>query len=201
MHRLPFLARRIRRDENGATVVEFGLLITPLIVLLLGSLDMGMNIYLRTVLAGALEKASRSTTIEGANGQESAIDTVLTNTVKKVLPGATVTIVKGRFYRYGQLNAMERLTKDTNGNGTLDSGDCWEDIDNDSTRSTVSTGELNSIGGSDDIVRYAVTVTYPRFTPIYKLMGGSATKSITSTMLVKRQPYANQGSPTVRCKP
>jgi Flp pilus assembly protein TadG len=197
--RLPVCLKRLQRDQRGATIVEMALVATPMIILLLGSVDVGFNLYMRTVLSGALEKAARSTTIETANS--TAVDTEISNTIKTVMPSATVTVSKGRLYRYNQLNQIERLTTDTNGNGTLDSGDCYEDIDNDSTRSTVTTGELNSIGGSDDIVRYVVTVSYPRLTPITKFTGGSDTQTLSNTMLVKRQPYGNQGSPTVRCKP
>lgn len=185
------------RDQSGATVMEFGLLFVPFCILLMGGMDVGYQVYVRTVVAGALEAATRSTTIESADS--TTIEAVLEDAVLKVMPHAIVHIEKGSFYSYAQINTLERLTKDSNGNNQLDNGDCWEDIDDDGTRNVVTTGK-SGIGGADDVVRYNVSASYTRLLPIYNFIGVNDVATVSAVTLVKRQPYAGQSNPPERCK-
>lgn len=194
---LTSLFRRIRSDRRGTSVTEFGFVLLPMTLTLTLGIDMGYEAYVRAVVSGALEKATRSTTVQNANS--TTIETALTDNIHAVMPGATVTIAKGTFYKYSQMDAMERLTTDPNGNNVLDINDCWEDVDDNSARNVVTAGKAG-IGGADDIVRYNVTTTYPRLMPVYKLIGAGANATINSTTLVKRQPYATQLPPTIRCR-
>ena len=196
--RLGSLLRHIRNDRRGTSVVEFGFVLIPMTLTLTLGIDIGYQAYVRAVVSGALEKASRSTTVQNANS--TTIETALTDNIHAVMPGTTVTIAKGTFYKYSQMDTMERLTTDTNSNNVLDVGDCWEDVDDDSTRNIVSAGKAG-IGAADDIVRYTVTTTYPRLMPVYALAGMSPNATVRSTTLVKRQPYAAQLAPTIRCRP
>lgn len=189
------LLRRIRDDRRGTSVTEFGFVLIPMTLTLTLGIDMAYEAYVRAVVSGALEKATRSTTVQNANS--TAIETALTDNIHAVMPGATVTIAKGTFYKYSQMDTMERLTTDHNSNGVLDINDEWEDVDDNSIRNVVTAGKAG-IGAADDIVRYNVTVTYPRLMPVYTLIGASANASINSSTLVKRQPYATQATPTIR---
>lgn len=189
------LLRRIRDDRRGTSVTEFGFVLIPMTLTLTLGIDMAYEAYVRAVVSGALEKATRSTTVQNANS--TAIETALTDNIHAVMPGATVTIAKGTFYKYSQMDTMERLTTDHNSNGVLDINDEWEDVDDNSIRNVVTAGKAG-IGAADDIVRYNVTVTYPRLMPVYTLIGASANASINSSTLVKRQPYATQAAPTIR---
>jgi hypothetical protein len=94
---------------------------------------------------------------------------------------------------------MERLTKDTNNNATLDSGDCWEDVDDNGVRNIVTAGKTG-IGGADDIVRYNTVVTYNRILPIYRFIGIGNTATLTATTMTRRQPYELQNTLTPKCK-
>lgn len=203
-----FLAR-LRDDRRGASIMEFGLILTPLLVLLMGGVDLGYQAYVRTVALGAAEGASRRVLLEGAD--EAAIETETRTQIKRVIGNATVDVTTGSFYRYGNIDMLERLTVDLNGNGELDGpvdtdgngvpdkSDCWEDIDNNGVRNVVRAG-AQGIGGADDIIKSTVTVTYPRLSPVWRLLGiGDTAKVIVATM-VRRQPYDYQAPPTIRCK-
>ena len=196
MIRLPSL-RRIGEDQRGATVLEFGLIFVPLCILLMGGMDIAYQVYVRTVVAGSMEAAARSTTVEAAN--ETSIENTLRAAVLTVIPTATVKVERDRFYNYAQINTLERLTKDSNGNNVLDIGDCWEDVDNNGIRNTVTKGQ-EGIGSADDIVRYDVTAEYKRILPIYGFIGLDPIASVSASTLVKRQPYAGQASPPTACR-
>jgi Flp pilus assembly protein TadG len=184
------------QDERGAAIAEFAMILVPLCLLIFGGLDMGYQIYVRSVTLGALERASRLTTLQTVDS--TAVEADIETQIKRIVPNATVTTTKGSFYQYSNINALERLTIDANGNNVLNSGDCYEDVDNSSTRNTVTTGKTG-IGGADDIVRYNTVVTYPRFIPIYRFIGIGNSVTMTATTLMRRQPYEVQGTPPVRC--
>lgn len=198
MSRFTFWRRRLARDRRGASIPEFALILTPLCLLILGGLDMGFQIYVRSVMLGAMERATRLATLQTVDN--SAVEADIEATIKRVAPYATVATTKGSFNNYSNINTMERLTKDTNGNNVLDSGDCWEDIDDNGVRNIVVSGKVGSIGGADDIVRYETTVTYKRILPIWRFIGLSENVSMTANTLTKRQPYEKQDPVVPKCK-
>ncbi|HBQ54317.1 MAG TPA: hypothetical protein DD790_07490, partial [Erythrobacter sp.] len=44
--------RGIRRDDSGATIVEFAIILVPMVILLMGGIELGYNSYVRSVLQG-----------------------------------------------------------------------------------------------------------------------------------------------------
>jgi Flp pilus assembly protein TadG len=193
---LAFL-RRLAVARQGASVPEFALILIPLCLIIFGGLEMGYQIYVRAVTQGALERATRLTTVQTVDS--TAVESDIEATIKRVAPNAIVTTTKSSYYQYSNINVMERLTKDTNGNGTLDSGDCWEDVDNNGSRNITTTG-LDGIGGADDIVRYNTVVTYNRILPLYRFIGIGNTVTMTASTMTRRQPYEVQTMPTPKCK-
>ncbi|EXS71827.1 TadE/TadG family type IV pilus assembly protein [Sphingobium sp. Ant17] len=193
----PHLSRRLAVDQRGASVPEFALILIPLCLILFGGLEIGYQIYVRSVLLGAMERATRLTTLQTVDS--TAVETDIEATIKRLAPNATVRTTKGSFLQYSQINAMERLTKDTNNNATLDSGDCWEDVDDNGVRNVVTEGKTG-IGGADDIVRYNTVVTYNRILPIYRFTGIGNTATLSATTMTRRQPYELQNVLTPKCK-
>jgi Flp pilus assembly protein TadG len=55
--------RRFLSDEGGATAVEFVLILTPLILLTLGAINLSLMIYTVTTLHYATEDAARCATV------------------------------------------------------------------------------------------------------------------------------------------
>ncbi|MCI4589966.1 pilus assembly protein [Sphingobium sp. BYY-5] len=194
---LPSRLRLLLGDRRGASVPEFALILLPLCFILFGGLEMGYQIYVRSVMLGALERASRLTTVQTVDS--TTIESDIETTIKRVVPSASVETTKSSFYQYSNINAMERLTKDANGNGVLDSGDCWEDVNNNGIRDVATTG-LNGIGGADDIVRYNTVVTYNRILPLFRFIGIGNIATLTASTMMRRQPYEVQTIPTPKCK-
>ncbi len=197
MIRLVSITRRLPTDEQGTAISEFALILMPLCLLLFGGLEMGYQIYIRAVTLGALERATRLATLQTVDSTATQAD--IETTIKRVVPDATVTTTKSSFYQYSNIDALERLTKDSNSNGTLDSGDCWEDVNNNGVRDTATTG-IDGIGGADDIVRYNTVVTYNRILPLFRFIGVGNTATLTASTMVRRQPYEVQTVPTPKCK-
>jgi hypothetical protein len=59
MKRLSKSIRRLRRNQKGATAVEFALLIGPFLFLLLGLLEVSMHYFMATALDYSLQRTAR----------------------------------------------------------------------------------------------------------------------------------------------
>lgn len=191
LHRL----RELRDDERGATVVEFAIIAPVMGLVLLGGFDVGHTLYMRAVLQGVLQKAARDSSLEKGTQQAQleAIDRKVTAQVSAVANNGTIEI-KRRYYRTFSEAAAAKAEDwtDSNGNGTCDDGEPYTDRnlnnhwDND--------GADGGQGGARDSTVYTVTVSYPRFFPIYNFIGGSHRTRVSAATVLRNQPYADQGS-------
>ena len=83
---------------------------------------------------------------------------------------------------------------DTNGNGKYDKGECFEDVNGNGVWDS-DMGEGGQ-GGADDAVLYTMTVSYNRLFPMAKMLGWSATQTITASTVLRNQPYGTQSTST-----
>lgn len=197
--------RRLRKDERGATILEFGILLVPLCVLLLGMLDVGYMMYVKSTMQGALNDVARAATVEkpvftsqGAD-VSAKIDAAIKGRMNKLVKNGTYTITKTSYYQLSGVGKAEKMTKDNNLNGRVDSKDCWEDVIKNGTFDL--SGGKSGIGGADDAVLYTVNVKRDRFTPMAGLVGMPAQYSISVKTVVRNQPFADQPKPPEVCKP
>ncbi len=174
-------------------------MVLPILLLFtLGFLDYGYWIYLRSTAAGALEGVARSAGVGGAGVNPTTFQDAVETQIKRIAPSATFVWSARSYYQFSGVNKPEKLISDNNGNGLYDVGDCWEDLNGNGVYDT--TPGKSGVGGADDILFYKMTVT---FTPLISIGGfipglsGNHT-SVLNT-IVKRQPYAAQSTPAVRC--
>ncbi len=199
--------RRLRSDERGATILEFGILLVPLSVCLLGILDVGYMMYVRSLMQGALNDVSRQATVEKPvfSSQGSTVDAKINAAIKarmgKLVKAGTYDITKTSYYKLSGVGKAEKMTKDANGNGKVDKNDCWEDVNKNNTFDTSATAGTTGYGGADDAVLYTVNVKQDRITPMAGLIGMPAKYSISVKTLVRNQPFADQPKPPEACKP
>lgn len=190
-----FTPGALRRDESGATVVEFAMVAPVLGLVLLGAFDVAHTLYTRAALQGVVQKTARDSTLESGSDAttQAALDNKVKAQAKALANNATITISR-RFYRTFSEAAAARAETwtDTNSNGTCDAGEPYEDANRNNTwdRDGGNAGQ----GGAKDATLYTVTATYPRIFPLYNLVGGSRTTTITASTVLRNQPYGDQGS-------
>ena len=191
--------RVFSRDEKGATVVEFALVAPVMGLVLLGAFDVGHTIYMRSVLQGVVQKVARDATLESGltTSTQDALDAKVRSQVRALANNSTITITR-KYYRTFSNAAAAQFEPytDTNGNGTCNGGEPYQDNNNNGTWD--ASGGNTGAGGAKDAVLYTVTVSYPRFFPIYRVVGGSNTTVITGSTVLRNQPYGDQAVPTVR---
>lgn len=195
------LAHALRRDDRGATLVEFALIAPPFLLLMMGALDAGYGMYLRSVAAGTLENAARAASLEGAT--ESQFDLEVRRAIRKIMPNyaqddENIEIVKKNYTDYSRIDAAEKLTVDVDDDGILDSGDCFLDEDGNGEFG-VNEG-ASGMGGPDDSVFYTVNLSLPRLFPLYSMIGLPANQTVSVKTLVINQPFGAQAVRTTVCK-
>lgn len=191
------LLRRLLGDERGATLVEFGFVVPLMVLVIMGLGEILYQEYAQSILTGALQKAGRDSTIQGAANSTSAIDAKVMAMVTTVLHNATGVSTRKSYNTFSQV-APEPFT-DTNGNGLRDTGECYTD-QNANGVWDADPGQAGQ-GGASDVTLYSMTVTYPRLFPMAGLLGWSSNGTLTATTLLKNQPYASQtvATPVTKC--
>lgn len=197
-------SRRFARDERGMAATEFGLLVVPLMIVLLGAFDLGYQSYVRAQLQGVLNDVARTAVVEnpdfsaysGATTEE-RIENAIKERVNDIARNATYTIEQTSFYEFSGVGNAEKLLTDVNGNDQYDPGDCFEDINGNGSfdLDAGATGQ----GGADDVVFYEVTVSMPRIVPMANLIGMPANYTINARAAVRNQPYDDQAVPPTVC--
>lgn len=188
--------KHLRQDVRGATLVEFAIVAMPLIVMMMAMFDLGFREYISIQLAGALDQSARQVTV-GTATTVATVKASVTARIRTILPGATVTVVPSSYNAFSKVGKPEPITTDTAPTGVYNKGDCFEDVNGNGVWDADS--GLSGTGGSDDIVYYTATVTYPEIVPMRRLLGWSATETVTGTAMMKNQPYASQADPAVIC--
>jgi len=189
-------APKLNSDERGIAAVEFALIAPVFMTLLLGTMDLGQTLYVRSLLQGEVQEAARDSSLQTGNlvANQTTIDEIVSTQVKRLNKNATVTFSRRSYYTFTE--ASERTPEaftdtpaspdnicnnnepyvDDNGNGTWDAD-----------------GAVGGQGGARDKAIYTVTMSFPRMFPIHKFVTGvSSTISVTAATVLANQPYGEQ---------
>ncbi|QLC21527.1 pilus assembly protein [Parasphingopyxis sp. CP4] len=200
--------RKLRSDDRGIAATEFGLIVVPLMVILLGAFDIGYQSYVRAQLQGVLNDVARTAVVESPDfsgyagtSTEERIENAIQERVNGIARNATYTITQTNFYEFSGVGNAEKLLTDNNTNGEYDAvdGDCFEDINNNGAFD-LDAGDTGQ-GGADDVVYYEVTITMPRIVPVMGLIGVPDNYAITAQAAVRNQPFEDQVVPPTVCGP
>lgn len=187
------VVRALLRNERGGPATEFALTLPAALLLVLGFGDLAYQAYLESILTGAVQKAGRDSSIQGAATQTSVIDQKVINTVKAAAPNATFVSSRENYDNYSEIGP-EPFT-DTNHNGVRDKGECYSDV-NGNGQWDSDPGSAGQ-GGANDVTYYKMQVTFPRLFPFAWLVGWSQSVTISASTILKNQPYATQTVNTV----
>lgn len=194
---------RVLQDSRAVVTVEFALLSVPLVVMVIGSFDFAYQVYLKTVVQGALNDVSRTASLEAPDLEcktgtlTDKVQCAINRRSDVVARDATYAVRIRNFYDFSTVGRSEKLVTDYNKNGAYDAGDCFVDL-NENGRFDTDAGR-DGVGGADDVSYYTVTVTMPRLFPIDKFLPLSPNYVISGETAVRNQPYARQRIPPTVC--
>jgi Flp pilus assembly protein TadG len=193
------LARGLAGDKRGATIIEFAIVAPVLCMMLVGAFDISHTLYLRSTLQGIVQKVARDASLETGldTNQQTTLDNRVRSQIRALANNSTVNISRAYYRTFANASAarFEPYT-DTNANGTCNGGEPYEDTNNNGVWN--ASGANSGQGGAKDAVVYTVAVSYPRFFPLDRFVGGSNTTTVTASTVLRNQPYGDQAVPTVR---
>lgn len=205
------LVRRFPRDlvrnDRGVTIVEFALILIPLLMVVIGGLDFGYQSYVRAVMQGAVNDAARRASVQNpelayeGDSLEDQVATMIRQQAGMIAVDADIDITEKSFYQFSGIGRAEPLLTDVNGNGQFDAkdGDCWRDENGNKTYDLDQNAGRANRGSPDDVVFYQVDATMPRLFNSGWLWGGSDTFDVNLEAAVRNQPFGERATPAVLC--
>lgn len=192
------LPKRLRRDEEGGTLVEFAIIAPVFLMLLMGIFDFGHITYVRSILNGAMQAAARDSALENAAiaGNTDVIDNKLRASIQNLsnsIKHDDIKIERVSYFSFDDVNRPEAFT-DSNGDSQCNNNEVFEDENANGVWDS-DIGE-DGLGGARDVVVYNVAVTYDRLFPLYRMLGTSQSITLASSTVLQNQPYAQQADQT-----
>lgn len=188
------LPHRLSSEERGATIVEFAIILVPMSVLLMGTLELGYRIYAQSIVTGSLRTAARMASTGGYTGTQ--IDAYVTDKLHEFRSTADVVIDKRSYSDFTGVGEAEPITSGTVASGSY----CYQDINNNS--SWDEDRGKSGLGGAEDVIYYEVQFSYPTLFPfIIKQLGFPATTVVEANTIVSNEPFAavTPSTPVTRC--
>lgn len=203
--------KRIGANQSGVSVTEFGLIAPAVFVMIMGTFDIGHQMYVNTVLNGALQEVGRDSALEGAtnSSEQLAIDNKLKDTVEEVIPGASLycattnsstppskpwVCVKRRYYKTfskaATAQAESVIENPNNADGRCDAGENFMDANHNGVWD--EDGGNTGQGGAKDVVIIEVKINYDRIFPAAKMIGYDGEVELVSDSVIANQPYGQQ---------
>ena len=186
----------LRRDD-GASVMEFGLIAPVAMMMVLGTMDIGHSYYVRATLDGAMQDAARSSSLEGATTitAQELVDLRVEEAVLTLAPNANITSIRRYYKSFSEAAAAQAETviePIIGANFRCDPGESFMDKNRNGVWD--ADGGTDGQGGAQDIVIIKFKVSYPRLFPMAKLLGLPENVEMESNSILANQPYGEQTS-------
>lgn len=197
IRRLRPLLTRMLGEDRATAAIEFALTAPVFLLVLMGIFDFGMQLYAKSVLSGAVNRAARDAALEGNNASQVAIDAAVTSNVRTVFQDAAIAYTRRSYDDFAGVGKPEPLT-DSNSNGTRDPGECFTDVNGNGSWDTDRGNDGQ--GGGDEVVLYTAEMQLTRLFPAWKMLGQPQVATIRATTVLRNQPFnTNSVNSTVIC--
>lgn len=179
---------RLLGDCRGAAALEFSLVAMPLMILLIGSIEMAIGAFVGSTLESAVLEASRygvtGATIPGVSRVERVRDVIRNRTIGLV-DMDRVEIDTLIYPSFADIGRPEPFT-DVNKNGTYDAGEPFTDV-NGNGQWDADMGKAG-LGGPGDVVIYRITYDWGIITPLMNRIVGPVLRQ-TASVAVRNEPF------------
>lgn len=177
----------LRKDQRGATMVEFAVLAPVFLAMLMAAFNLGQMSYGQALLNGAVQESARLSATEVADPD--ATDQNVRAIVSRILPNAEFDFDRRSYFDLSDIGRAESFNDD-NDDGACNDGESFTDENGNGEWDTDVGTEGN--GGASDAVVYTVTVTYEPLMPIPFAPDSWGNTTLRAVAVRKNQPFADQ---------
>ncbi len=180
--------RRLRGEEDGATLIEFALVLPVLVLAAVGGIETAIAIFISSSIEAAVLEASRygvtGGTVPGVTREQRVLDIVERKTYGLIDMDrvGVETLVYESFEHIGQPEPFD----DANGNGVYDMGESFTDV-NGNGQWDADMGAAG-LGGPSDVVVYRVSYAWGIMTPMMREIMGDSIEHVSSVAL-RNEPF------------
>lgn len=182
------ISKRLLRDDEGVTALEFALIAPVLLLMLMGIIEFSMVMFVSSVLEGATNVSSRygktGYVAAGSTRQQQIIDQINSRT-GGLLDPQLITVTTTVYPAFNSVSQPEPYT-DSNHNGVYNVGEPYTDVNGNSQWD--SDMGAAGLGNANDVVVYTASYPWKIYTPLMTQFLGS-TFTIASRTVVKNEPY------------
>ena len=178
---------RHQRCTQGATAVEFAIILPLLLLFIVGSIEMAINLFIGSSIESAVMEASRYG-ITGTEAGVSRADRVLEIVGAKTYGLLDMDKVKMDtlvYQSFADIGQPEPFV-DQNGNKAYNAGEPFTDI-NGNAKWDADMGKAG-LGGPSDVVVYRLTNDWGIITPVMREVMGESVKHVSS-IAVRNEPF------------
>jgi Flp pilus assembly protein TadG len=183
------LRRRFGADDSGVTAVEFALIAPVLMLLIMGTVEVGLMTAAQRMLDNATFAGSRTGKtgyIATGKTQAQTIQAGIQKAVPAILDPSKITLTSIAYPDYSYMKPEPFVDK--NKNGKWDVGETYTDSNNNGKYDD-GTG-TNGSGSCGQIVMYTATYSWKLFTPLLsRVIGTAGNVPLKSSITVKNEPY------------
>ena len=177
-------------DQRGSSLVEFAFAAPLMVLMIIGTVEFGMIMFISTLMESALRDAARfgitGQEPNGATRLEQIIAIVERRTIGLVdMADAKVEVLV--YPTFGDVGRGESFI-DGNGNGAYDAGETFTDENGNGARDA----DIGTAGAGDagSIVAYRMEYAWPLRTPLAgQLIGQDGKFVLKSAIAVRNEPY------------
>lgn len=174
--------------RKGVTAIEFAIIAPVLLMMVMGTMEISLMMYARSLMEGASFNASRTGKVgyaETGMTQEATIIAALHDRAGILMKTENITVTPKSYGSFSDVGEPEPFI-DTNGNGVRDYGENYTDVNGDGVYSEDM--GIASYGSSAQVTMYTITYDWPIFCPMLRPIFGE-TKTLTALTVVKNEPY------------
>ncbi|MFZ2996745.1 TadE/TadG family type IV pilus assembly protein [Sphingobium sp.] len=184
------------RNSRGATIVEFAAVAPVLVLMLMFLFDTGFYILANSILGGEVNAAGRNATLETANDDSrKAMDDQVTAAVERLIPKAAMSYSRLAYKSYGRAQAKAESYNDLNADGVCNNNEPFDDANRNNVRD-LDSGTTGG-GSARDVVIYTATLKYDRLFPIAAMLGWNNQVTMSSSTILRNQPFDKQPEPLI----
>jgi Flp pilus assembly protein TadG len=185
--------RKLRRREEGTTLVEFAMIAPVLFLLITGFMELAYVLFARSTLESAVMAAARSARVadcpaENAKVVEKMIQDRMT-VISSADGQAAVVTVESYGQNFGDVGNPEPFD-DANGNNERDAGESYTDV-NGNGQWDKDMGATGAFGQFGEVVRFTASYNVTSLVPFVaaQINEGKNFYPIQAVTVVRNEPF------------